>query len=215
MNLEAEEVRVVGCLMEKQLTTPQQYPLTINALVAACNQASNRQPVVAYDQWTVESIVVSLKDRGLVRFVHPSHGRSATRYRQVLDEALGLDSRQVALLAVLLLRGPQTTGELRARSERMAAFSGLDEVDEVLQTLASGDDPLVVQLAREPGRREVRYTHLLGGEPVGAEVTSPGPVPGLEERSVPSLADEVAALRAEVTSLRSDLDHLRAMLDET
>ncbi len=206
---------MVGCLMEKQLTTPQQYPLTINALVAACNQASNRQPVVAYDQWTVESIVVSLKDRGLVRFVHPSHGRSATRYRQVLDEALGLDSRQVALLAVLLLRGPQTTGELRARSERMAAFSGLDEVDEVLQTLASGDDPLVVQLAREPGRREVRYTHLLGGEPVGAEVTSPGPVPGLEERSVPSLADEVAALRAEVTSLRSDLDHLRAMLDET
>src|SRR5665213_4401191 len=123
--LPADEVRVLGSLIEKRLTTPQQYPLTLNALVLACNQTSNRDPVVHYDESVVESALSQLKDQRLVRFVLPSHGRSVVRYRHVLDEVLGVDDRQLALLAVLLLRGPQTVGELRTRTERMVDFEDL------------------------------------------------------------------------------------------
>ncbi len=122
MQLSPECARVLGSLVEKGLATPQQYPLTINALQSACNQTSNREPVVDYDETTVLAALDELKDQKLVRFVLPSHGRSVVRYRQVLDETLGLDARQCAILAVLLLRGPQTIGELRIRTERMARF---------------------------------------------------------------------------------------------
>lgn len=128
VDLSPVEARVIGSLAEKQLTTPQQYPLTLNALIMACNQTSNRDPVVAYDDGSVETALDALKDSGLLRFVHPGHGRSATRYRQVLDERFGLDARGLSLLAVLLLRGPQTLGELRSRTERMADFGSLDDV---------------------------------------------------------------------------------------
>ncbi|TMK82737.1 MAG: DUF480 domain-containing protein, partial [Actinobacteria bacterium] len=113
MELGDEELRVVGSLIEKELTTPQQYPLTLNALVAACNQTSNRFPVVTYDERTVEATVLGLKDQGVTRIVHPSHGRSATRYRQVLHEVLHLERPELALLGVMMLRGPQTLNELR------------------------------------------------------------------------------------------------------
>src|SRR5206468_3134669 len=122
VQLEAEEARVIGALVEKQLTTPDQYPLTLNALVAACNQSSNRDPVVSYAQSTIEVTLTTLKDKGLIRWVYPSHGRSVTRYRQVVDEATGMDARQLALIAVMLLRGPQTLAELRTRTERMASY---------------------------------------------------------------------------------------------
>src|ERR1700722_5530568 len=122
MKLSAQEARVLGSLVEKELTTPQQYPLTLKSLVGACNQATNRDPVVDYGEGTVMSVLNALKERRLVRFVLPSHGRTAVRYRHVLGEALALDQRQCALLAVLLLRGPQTIGELRSRTERMADF---------------------------------------------------------------------------------------------
>ncbi len=125
MDLSAAEIRVLGSLVEKQLTTPQQYPLTLNALTLACSQSSNRDPVVAYDEHTVEAAVTSVKTKGLARFVHPSHGRSALRYAHALDDALGLAPPQLALLAVLMLRGPQTLGELRTRTERMVGFSDL------------------------------------------------------------------------------------------
>ena len=214
MDLDAEEVRVLGCLVEKHLATPQQYPLTLNALLAACNQASNRDPVVHYDQWTVESAVASLKDKGLVHFDHPSHGRSATRYRHGLEEVLDIDTGDLALVAMLALRGPQTPGELRGRTERMARFSNSREVEERLDALASRPDPLVVRMAREPGRREVRYTHLLGGEaantaPLGASVSLPGRAVDTDHVSLDSLADEVARLRAEVQSLRDDVAELK------
>src|SRR5262245_16688550 len=129
MALTPEQGRVIGTLIEKQLTTPQQYPLTLNALVLGCNQSSNREPVVRYDERTVEGGLATLKDEGLVRFVHPSHGRSVIRYRQVLDEKVGLDDQGLALVGVLLLRGPQTLGEMRTRTDRMADFDGMSSVE--------------------------------------------------------------------------------------
>ncbi len=153
MELSEEELRVLGCLVEKRLTTPQQYPLTLNALTLACNQASNRDPVVDYDEARVEAAVTRAKTRGLAAFVHPSHGRSVLRFRHTLDEQLGLDERPLALLAVLALRGPQTPGELRARTERMARFGGIEEVEAELDALVRRDDPLVVRLGRGPGQK--------------------------------------------------------------
>jgi uncharacterized protein YceH (UPF0502 family) len=164
MRLGAEQGRVIGSLIEKQLTTPQQYPLTLNALVLACNQVSNRDPVVSYQERLVDETLVSLKDAGLVRFVHPSHGRSVIRYRQVLDERLGLDNQELALVGVLLLRGAQTAGELRSRTERMAEFEGVGSVERDLERLSALPEPLVVRLSRRPGQKEDRWTQLLTAE---------------------------------------------------
>jgi hypothetical protein len=217
MDLTAEEVRVLACLVEKQLTTPQQYPLTLNALVTACNQSSNRDPVVSYEDSTVEAAVRSLKIRGLARFVHPSHGRSALRFEHRLDEALGLDDRQLALLTVLALRGPQTPGELRARTERMASFPDLGELEAELARLAADPEPLVRELPRRPGQKEQRYAHLLSGE-ISVETLSAiafSPLASPREHSetrVPislSLAEEVAALRSELGDLRDQVRELR------
>jgi len=212
MELDAVEARVIGSLAEKQLTTPQQYPLTLNALVLACNQSSNRDPVVAYDEGLVEIALSSLKDAGLLRFVHPSHGRSVTRYRQVIDERLDLSSSGLALLAVLLLRGPQTVGELRVRTERMADFADLGEVEVELARLSSLPDPLVRRLPRQSGHKEECWVQLLTGEPSAVfgrtdanEATEAVGGP----RSVP-VRDEVASLRAEVEVVRADVEVVRA-----
>src|SRR5580693_1760464 len=156
MQLSPECARVLGALVEKGLATPQQYPLTINTLQSACNQTSNREPVVSYDETTVLAALHELKDQKLVRFVLPSHGRSVVRYRQVLNETLGLDDRQCAILAVLLLRGPQTIGELRIRTERMARFDGLDEVQHELDLLGGRDEHLAGNVGRRPGQKEER-----------------------------------------------------------
>lgn len=225
ISLDPVEARVIGALVEKQMTTPQQYPLTLNALVAACNQTSSRNPVVSYDDRTVESALTRLKEKRLLRFVFPSHGRSVTRYRQVLEEVLPLEPRQLALLAVLLLRGPQTAGELRSRTERTAEFASLDEVDDELDDLASREEPLVARLPREPGSKEMRYAQLLAD--TGAALGSPEayaapPVPppvdvgrhgaGHHDAGHGSLASQVAVLRAEVAALRRDLDEVVARL---
>jgi|GEM_PF-350002 len=167
--LDAVEGRVVGSLIEKQLTTPQQYPLTLNALVLACNQSSNRDPVVAYGEDQVAVTLDRLKDRRLVRFVLPSHGRSVVRYRQVLDELLGIDEPQLAVLAVLLLRGPQTLGELRIRTDRMASFDGLEQVQHELDLLAGLEEPLVARLPRRPGQKEERWAERLAGSAPDAD----------------------------------------------
>jgi uncharacterized protein YceH (UPF0502 family) len=208
------EARVVGSLAEKELTTPQQYPLSLNALVLACNQTSNRDPVVDYDEYLVEVALSSLKAGGWVRFVHPSHGRSVIRYRHVLDEKLGLDERRLALLAVLLLRGPQTSGELRARTERMAQFESIGSIESDLERLAAELEPLVVRLPRRPGQKEERWAQLLTGEPVMEPVPREGSP--AREGSSTSLADmraEVAALREEVSVLRGELAELRSALE--
>ncbi len=170
VQLDAEEGRVIGSLIEKQLTTPQQYPLTLNSLVLACNQSSNRDPAVSYEERTVEQTLAALKTAGLVRFVHPSHGRSVIRYRQVLDERLALDETELALVAVLLLRGPQTVGELRIRTERMATFDGITGVETELGRLLAQPEPLVARLPRRPGQKEERWMQLLTAVAADGEV---------------------------------------------
>jgi uncharacterized protein YceH (UPF0502 family) len=169
--LTPEELRVVACLVEKQLTTPDSYPLTENAVVAACNQLSNRNPVVAYDTNTVRVTLTALRQRGMARVIH-TPGARVPKHRHILDDALGLSQGEVSLLTVLALRGPQTVGELRTRTERMHTFSGLSEVEATLEGLASRDEPLVVRLERQPGQKEARYAQLLGG-PVDVAYTTP------------------------------------------
>ena len=213
MDLSPVEARVIGSLAEKQLTTPQQYPLTMNALVLACNQSSNRDPVVDYDQGTVEPALSSLREAGLLRLVHPSQGRSSTRYRQVLDERFGLDARSLSILAVLLLRGHQTIGELRARTERMADFDSLEDVERELGRLADGDDPFVARLSRRPGQKEDRW-----GETLSAATSEPNPATEVirepdrvHERPV---SDEAASLRADVDALQQEVSRLGASVAE-
>lgn len=225
MLLSAPQGRIVGSLIEKQLTTPQQYPLTANALLLACNQASNREPVTSYTEDEVSAALDELREQRLVRYVLPSHGRSVVRYRHVLDEVLGVDVPQLALLAVLLLRGPQTVGELRARTERMTTFDTLDEVEHELDRLAGMETPLVVRLPRRPGQKEERWTELLRAEDAGPGEEAWVPPPALADApppgtgasppgtgAPPSLAEEVAVLRTEVASLRAAVDALRSSL---
>ena len=218
MALTPVEARVIGSLAEKQLTTPQQYPLTLNALVLACNQSSNRDPVVSYDEGTVEQALSSLREAGLLRFVHPSHGRSVTRYRQVLDERFGLDSRGLSVLTVLVLRGPQTVGELRARTERMADFASLDEVEAELGRLCHEPDALVRRLPRRPGQKEERWAQLLGEEALEPGDTSSSDagradVAAARVGSV-SLSDEMASLRADVDALREEVLQMGIVVEE-
>jgi len=218
MELSPECARVLGALIEKGLATPQQYPLTVNALQAACNQTSNREPVVSYDETTVLIALDELKDRKLVRFVLPSHGRSVIRYRQVLDEKLALDDRQCAVLAVLLLRGPQTIGELRIRTERMATFDSLEEIDHELDLLHSREEPLAHNIGRRPGQKEERWATTLVPAPAPGVGPDPDPGPGPhpdQPRSTTSsdeLRAELEELRAEVADLRRDIQELRDSL---
>ncbi len=216
MVLSAPEVRVLGCLIEKQLATPDLYPLTLNSLVHACNQTSNRNPVVSYDEPTVLDALQALRDKQLVRIVYSRSNRAA-KYRQVLEEEAGLSPRELAVLALLLLRGPQTLGEVRARSERLAEFSDLGDVEQTLEGLARRPDaPLVVQLDRVPGQKESRYSHLLAGEPAPLPGPAPQPVPedgpaglGPAVDRLAGLEEELAALKGELAELRSEVADLR------
>ncbi|MGH9076877.1 MAG: YceH family protein [Acidimicrobiales bacterium] len=206
--LSPEEQRVLGALVEKGQTSPEQYPLTLNALVAACNQASSRAPVVAYGPSTVEAAVALLRQRGLARQVLAS-GNRATKYRHVLDEALGLTAGECAVLAVLFLRGPQTASELRARTERYHPLDDLGGVVGVLDRLATRyAEPYVRRLDRTAGQREERWAQLMGGEPC-----DPGPGPVTAGRR-PSAGDRLSALAGEVADLRAEVEGLRAEVDE-
>jgi len=216
--LDDVEVRALGCLVEKQLTTPQYYPLTINALVNACNQTSNRAPIMHVTEPTVHTALRSLRDRGFVRAVH-NPGDRVTKYRHVLDEALELRGDEIALLAVLFLRGPQTSGELRGRTERMAEIATVEAAESILDGLGRRATPLVTKLERQPGQKEQRYAHLLAGEPdAGAAMASDAPVTGASAPRpdrVAELAAEVAALREEVAALRETVVALRTRVPGT
>ena len=172
MELTPAQGRVLGALVEKERTTPQGYPLTDNALVAACNQTTSRDPVVSYDVATVRVAVRELRELGLVRTVHRS-GERTDKHRHELLTALGLSPGQVALLAVLLLRGPQTLAELRARSERLEAFTTVDDVERELAAMADREEPLVGLMPRQPGRKEARFEQLLA--PAGPSAGSHQP----------------------------------------
>ena len=171
------ELRVVGCLVEKQRTTPDQYPLSLNALRLACNQATNRDPVVEYDEHEIREALNRLGDRGWTRLAS-GPGSRAAKFRHLLDDALGLDAGELSLLAVLMLRGPQTAAELRQRSERLHGFGSLPEVEQVLAGLARRE--LAELQSRRPGEHAERWRHLLGGDAPAA--SAPAPSSSLEER---------------------------------
>jgi uncharacterized protein YceH (UPF0502 family) len=194
------EGRVLGCLLEKERTVPDQYPLTLNTLLSACNQSTSREPVMHLDEHEVQAALDSLKPQGLLRFVHPSHGRSVTRYRQVADEAWQLEPPAAAVVAVLLLRGPQTAAELRSRSERQHEFTSLEEVDAVLHELAASG--VVRLLERQHGQKEARWQQLFAEEIEVAEAPAVvGALPG-------SMAERVATLEAKVARLEAALADL-------
>ncbi|HEY1831446.1 MAG TPA: YceH family protein [Acidimicrobiales bacterium] len=230
IELDSAEARVLGALVEKHLTTPQQYPLSLASMLTACNQTTNRDPVVTYDEETVMAAVDGLKQKKLARSVLPSHGRSVVRFRHVLDESLGLDTPECALLAVLMLRGPQTPGELRIRTDRMTSFDSLGELESELERLAAREEPLVANVGRRPGQKEERWactivTNTAGwrlgddsswgadrSEPYEGRAGSPSGTPSLSP--LDSLKSDLADLRGEVAGLRAELADLRASLGD-
>jgi uncharacterized protein YceH (UPF0502 family) len=190
------ELRVLGCLIEKQRTTPDVYPLSLNALRLACNQATNREPVVEYDEATIRDALARLSSRGWTRLASGA-GSRAVKYRHLFDEALGLDAAETAVLAVLMLRGPQTLGELRTRTERLHPFDSAGALEDTLAGL--GERELAARVPRRPGQKEDRYAQLLGGDgvdavPASAEPPAGDPLAALEER-VARLEEELAELR--------------------
>lgn len=165
MLLNEGEIRVLGSLIEKQITTPEYYPLTLNALTAACNQKNNRNPVMSLGEQEVEQALDSLREKNLAYVFHGSTSR-VPKYKHVAPEIFQLNPAELAALCVLMLSGPQTIGEIRTRGSRLYEFKGLEEVDETLRTLAAREDePLIMKLPRQSGQKDARYTHLLSGQP--------------------------------------------------
>ena len=192
------EVRVLGALIEKEITTPDYYPLSLNALMAACNQSSNRNPVVHLDEDTVTRATESLREKKLVHQVDRSESR-VSKYRHVIYETMNLGRPAVAVMDVLMLRGAQTVGEIRTRSNRLYDFTSLDEVDLTLNALMSREPPLVVRLPRQAGQKEVRYAHLLSGE---VTITEPEPEP-----------DRIGKLEREVEDLKKQFEEFRKQFE--
>jgi uncharacterized protein YceH (UPF0502 family) len=209
----------MGCLIEKQRTTPDVYPLSLNALRAACNQTTNRDPVVSYDEPTIRAGLDQLSRLGWVRLAS-GPGSRAVKYRHLLDDALGVGDAELALLAVLMLRGPQTSGELNQRTERLYRFGSLAEVEKTLEAMAARD--LVARQPRRPGQKEDRFAHLLGEnepepraagfEPTAAGIASAG-ADVTEDGALAALERELEELRTEVAELRASLRELRERLD--
>jgi uncharacterized protein YceH (UPF0502 family) len=211
--LTAAEARVLGALIEKEITTPDYYPLSLNAVVNACNQKTNRDPVMELDEEQVRQALLGLRDHGLVGNASGAESR-VTKYDHRIQEAFNFKRSETAILCVLLLRGPQTPGELRGRSERLHAFEHLDEVHSTLQRLAERQPPLVKMLPRQPGTKESRYVHLMSGEVEGWEASAEAPSASSGtaevedrlarmERELSTLRDEVAGLKQELMKLAS------------
>jgi uncharacterized protein len=215
--LDATGVRVLGSLIEKQITTPANYPLTLNALTAACNQSSNRDPVLALEEAAVLDSLEDLTRRSLVRSVYRSDSR-AKRYRHLMPEALNLHDAETAVMCVLMLRGAQTVGEIRTRTARLFEFRDLAHVEVTLQTLMNLTVPLVAQLPRQAGQKEVRYAHLLAGEPEpDAMRTEDGAtLRGPDDTAAPAPAapSRLDVLEQDVASLRTELAEVRALLED-
>jgi hypothetical protein len=206
VDADAAELRVLGSLIEKQRTTPDVYPLSLNSLRLACNQSTNRDPVVEYDEHTIRAALQRLGNRGWTRLAS-GPGSRAVKYRHLLDEALGLTPSQLALLAVLMLRGAQTPGELKTRAERLYPFGSVSAVETTLDELIRRE--LVARLARRPGQKEERYAQLLSGEPAvdappPAAAAPPAASTDVDER-LSALEDEVARLRAALAALGADV----------
>jgi uncharacterized protein YceH (UPF0502 family) len=216
--LSAIETRIIGCLIEKEITTPDNYPLTLNALLHAANQKSNRDPVLDLTESEVEQVLAGLMKKHLVTDRSGAFGGRVTRYRHRFCNTqfgeLAFSPEELAVLCELFLRGPQTPGELRSRAKRMAPLANVSEVDTVLAHLAARDEPLVRQLPREPGRREARWAHLFGTEPPAAPPeTAPKPMAARSESPPSPSGPPVDSLREQVDRLRADVQDLRARLE--
>lgn len=200
-----DEVRVLGCLMEKEMATPEYYPLTLNALINACNQKSNRDPVVSYDEGTVVYALNGLLERKLVR---QSNVSRVAKYEQIFSHEMKLVTSEQAIICILLLRGPQTAGEIRSRTDRLYAFPNLDDVQKVITNLE--DMELVEKLPRQPGRKESRYTHLLSGKPQEKPVETI-----IRSRVAPEIdrsneTDRISKLQEQMDELREEMKSLQA-----
>jgi hypothetical protein len=207
--LDDTEVRILGCLIEKEMTTPEYYPLSLNSLTNACNQKTNRNPVVSYDQAVVEEGVESLQYKGLAIKTHTT-GSRVTKYLHAVLDKFDLSRQELAILCEFMLRGPQTVGEIRTHAERMSPSENLEEVEEALQRLMNYDPPLAVKLPRETGRKECRHTHLFSGsvahdfrpEPVASPVTA--------QQRITILEEEIAKIRNELEELKQALSEFKS-----
>ena len=203
------EIRVLGALVEKQVTTPEYYPLTLNSLTAACNQKNNRNPVTSYSENEVAHALETLREKNLTYVYHGSTSR-VPKYKHVMTEVMHLNPAELALMCVMMLRGPQTTGELRSNSARLHEFSGLEEVDATINSLITHDpEPLAVRLPRQAGQKEARFAHLLAGEVAVEEMASE--VSPLRSRG---REDRVAILESEIATLKNEMSELREQFDE-
>jgi uncharacterized protein len=220
LHLTEIEARVLGSLIEKDITTPDYYPLSLNALINACNQKNNREPVMTLDEPSVRDALANLQEK---RLAGPASGADSrvTKFEHRLQEVFNFDRREIAIVCVLLLRGPQTPGELRGRTDRMYHFDALEDVVATLDRLAQREPPLARVLLRQPGTKESRYTHLFSGEPVAADVTqapsSADPVstrePAPDDGRLQRLEDEVARLRQELSEVQQQLAEFRKQFE--
>ena len=196
------EIRVLGALIEKEITTPEYYPLSLNALMAACNQSSNRYPVVHYAEGDVGMAADSLREKGLVHLVDRGESR-VSKYRHVLYEAMNMSRQSIAVMCVLMLRGPQTVGEIRTRSNRLYDFTSLEDIETTLNLLMSGASPLIVRLPRQTGHKEVRYAHLLSGTVTYSH----------KDDEIEPEPDRIGKLEREVEDLKKQFEQFRKQFE--
>jgi uncharacterized protein YceH (UPF0502 family) len=216
IELNEVEARVLGSLVEKQLTTPEYYPMTLNALTAACNQKTSRDPVVSYDEAAVQAALDSLHDKYLVYLFHGSTAR-AVKYKHMLPSVYELEPSETAVICVLLLRGPQTPGEIHSRTGRLYDFKDLNDVQGSLDSLARRDEPMAVRLERQPGQKDARYAHLLSG-PVAADaaVVSHSVTSAQKDANnerIEKLEEEIGALREEVSTLKETFEEFKKQFE--
>ena len=209
LELTPVETRILGALLEKERITPENYPMSLNGLVAACNQTTSREPVVAYDAGNVEAGLQSLRDKGLATVIFGA-GSRVQKYRHNLPDHFNLERPELALLTVLMLRGPQTPGELRGRTERLYSFGGVEEVESCLERLGSGEAPLTRVLPARPGQKERRHVQLLSGEPSMEELSVGVSEPA--SAATPGIVSRIETLEQEILTLKSELKHLREEL---
>lgn len=205
------EIRVLGSLIEKQITTPEYYPLTLNSLTAACNQKNNRNPVTSFSESEVEDALYTLREKNLAYVFHGSNSR-VPKYKHVAPEVLHLTPPELAALCVLMLSGAQTSGEIRTRGSRLYEFSGLEEVEETLRALSAKEEPLVTKLSRQPGQKEARFTHLLSGEP-HVEETTAAPAPEKAARRSND-TERIAGLEEQIRSLSEQVESLATQFEQ-
>lgn len=211
-NITQTEARILGSLVEKQLTTPEYYPLTLNALTAACNQKSNREPVMSLGETELLSAIDELRDKNLVYLYYGSTSRTV-KYKHMLPNVYELDEAETAVMALLLLRGPQTAGELRGRSDRLHEFGGIGEVQQVLDTLSRRDEPLVAALPKQPGQKELRYAHMLFGDIDLAELAVSAASPAAAPAPSEAVAARLDALETALEELRGEFAEFRKQFE--